>query len=325
VTNSTAESRPSDSSGRSPSGSNGGPSQRRGPAHAIHRRPGIFAIGAIVLLVAALIGGIVWVRNSGFPTSGLGRLVTHHILGRLSTAPPADGTDPVTTAASTGDEVQFIRFVVGNVQDTWGHLFQTAHLTYQPTQLVLFQDQIRSACGPATSESGPFYCPADQRVYLDLGFFDEMASRLGAPGDFAQAYVIAHEFGHHVQDLLGITSQVGSMSQAEPQVANDLSVRTELQADCLAGIWGHSAYTQSRLDPGDLDEAVNAAAAVGDDRLQRQAGDRVDPDTFTHGTSAQRVGWFLAGFRSGDPSKCDSFQRDMPAVDVPADQAAAAS
>jgi predicted metalloprotease len=325
VTNSTAQPRSSGSFGDAAPGPNGAPSPRRGPTQAARRRPGTLALVAIVLVVAALVGGIVWVRNGGLAATGLGRLITHQLLSRLSTAPTADGTDPVSTASSAGDEVQFVRFVVGDVQDTWGQLFQSAKLTYQPTQLVLFQDETRSGCGQATSQSGPFYCPADQRVYLDLGFFDEMASQLGAPGDFAQAYVIAHEFGHHVQDLLGITGQVGSITQAEPQIANDLSVRTELQADCLAGVWGHSAYTQSRLDPGDLDEAVNAAAAVGDDRLQRQAGSRVDPDTFTHGTSAQRVGWFLAGFRSGDPSSCDSFQRDMPAADAAGDQAAAGS
>jgi uncharacterized protein len=304
----------------------GDPSQRvapqpagRSPAQAaLHvRRRHTIPLVAVVLVVLALIGAVVWVRNGGPASSGLGRIDTRHLLDRLSTAPNPGATDSVSAASRAGNEVEFVKFVVGHIQDTWTKLFAAAGLTYQPTQLVLFEGTIRSGCGRATSESGPFYCPVDQRVYLDLEFFDEMASHLHAPGDFAQAYVIAHEFGHHVQNLLGITEEVASISDAEPQIANDLSVRTELQADCLAGVWGHSAYTESRLDPGDLDEAVNAAAAVGDDRLQRLATGTVQPDTFTHGTSAQRVGWFLAGFRSGDPRSCDTFQRDMPAVDQP--------
>jgi hypothetical protein len=267
--------------------------------------PIAIAIVALIVVVASAL----LIRLA--PGSALGRLATVPQLARLTTSPPADGTNPIDQQ-STDDQVQFLRFVVGDIQDSWEQQFQSANLTYQRTQLVLFQDEVRSACGPTTAETGPFYCPGDQHVYLDVSFFRELANQLGAPGDFAEAYVVAHEFGHHVQDLLGITTQVAQLESADPTISNDLSVRTELQADCLAGIWGHSAYEQSLLESGDLDEAINAAAAVGDDRLQRQANGRVDPDTFTHGTSAQRVAWFVAGFQSGDPSRCDTFQQDMP-------------
>jgi len=263
----------------------------------------------IVLIAVALLAAVGWARTSGL--RGLGRITTQALLHKLTVTPPADGSDPVENASTT-NEIQFLEFVVDDIQTTWSNLFSQAELRYVPTQLVVFRDSTTSACGAASGETGPFYCPVDSRVYLDLGFFDEMTTKLNAPGDFADAYVVAHEFGHHVQDLLGITAQVEQIEQGDTTVANDLSVRTELQADCLAGVWGHSAYEQSRLEPGDLEEAVNAAAAVGDDRLQRQATGKVDPDTFTHGTSEQRTAWFLAGFQSGDPASCDSFQEDMP-------------
>jgi uncharacterized protein len=275
------------------------------------RRRRTLAVMAIVLVAVAVVAGFAWLRSGGFQGDGLGRLRTLPILSRLAAAPPADGTSAVENAAIT-NELQFLRFVVSDIQTTWQDLFTKAGMQYVPTHLVVFRDATRSACGSASAETGPFYCPVDQRVYLDLGFFDEMTTKLKAPGDFADAYVVAHEFGHHVQDLLGITGQVSQIEQSDPSIANALSVRTELQADCLAGIWGHSTYEQSRLEPGDLDEAVNAAAAVGDDRLQGQATGTVDPDTFTHGTSEQRVAWFLAGFRSGDPAVCDTFQEEMP-------------
>jgi predicted metalloprotease len=277
------------------------------------RRRRTLAVMAIVLVAVAVVAGFAWLRSGGFQGDGLGRLRTLPILSRLAAAPAADGGSAVENAAIT-DELQFLQFVVSDIQTTWQDLFTKAGMQYVPTQLVVFRDTTRSACGSASAETGPFYCPVDQRVYLDLGFFDEMTTKLNAPGDFADAYVVAHEFGHHVQDLLGITGQVSEIEQGDPSIANALSVRTELQADCLAGIWGHSTYEQSRLEPGDLDEAVNAAAAVGDDRLQRQATGTVDPDTFTHGTSEQRVAWFLAGFRSGDPAVCDSFQEALPSV-----------
>jgi predicted metalloprotease len=261
----------------------------------------------VVVLLASLLVGI---RLGALQLTALGRLTTQPLLARLAAAPAADGTGVPT--ASTEDEIAFVRFVVGDVQDTWQGMFRSAGLEYQTTQLVLFQDQVRSACGPATAEVGPFYCPIDTRVYLDLLFFDELARKFGAPGDFGQAYVIAHEFGHHVQNLLGITGQVGAVQQSDPTLANDLSVRTELQADCLAGVWGHSAYQRAEVEPGDLQEGLAAAAAGGDDTLQRAATGAVETDTVTHGTSEQRVSWFLAGYRSGDPASCDTFDRDMP-------------
>jgi predicted metalloprotease len=278
-------------------------------------RPGRAArLAVLTLVVVVLAAGLVGIRLGALQVSAAGRLTTEPLLGRLTSAPAADGTGSVTRAATATDELTFLRFVVGDVQATWQGLFTTAGISYRPTQLVLYRDVVRSGCGRATAEVGPFYCPVDEEVYLDVGFFDELANRFGAPGDFAQAYVIAHEIGHHVQNQLGITSEVGAAQRSDPTVENDLSVRTELQADCLAGVWGHSAFERSEVEPGDLQEAIDAAAAVGDDRLQRATTGEVNPDTFTHGTSAQRVAWFLAGYRTGDPGSCDSFQRDMPAA-----------
>ncbi len=173
---------------------------------------------------------------------------------------------------------------------------------------MLFWDEVRSGCGDAASEMGPFYCGADEKVYLDLGFYRELASRFGAPGAFAQAYVVAHEVGHHVQSLLGISQKVHRAQSQRPQDRNALSVRLELQADCLAGVWGFQARQRGLLDPGDLEAGLAAAAAIGDDRLQRQAGRRVNPESFTHGSSEERVRWFRRGFEAGEPSACDTFK-----------------
>jgi predicted metalloprotease len=206
---------------------------------------------------------------------------------------------------------QFVAFVVDDVQDTWTRLFERAGRRYEPTRLVLFSEQTTSGCGAASSATGPFYCPADRRVYLDLGFFRELASRFGAPGDFAQAYVIAHEFGHHVQNVLGVNEQVRAAQRRSPDEANELSVRLELQADCLAGVWGHSAYRERLLESGDLQEGLAAAAAVGDDRIQRETTGRIDRESFTHGSSEQRTRWFTRGFESGDVNSCDTFSGDV--------------
>jgi predicted metalloprotease len=195
-------------------------------------------------------------------------------------------------------------FVIDDLQDTWARVLPGR---YREAKLVLFRDLVESACGYAQSATGPFYCPADQRVYLDLGFFDELRRRFGAPGDFAQAYVIAHEVGHHVQRLLGIDQQVRRMQEARPDLANQLSVRLELQADCFAGVWGNSTAQRQILERGDIEEGLNAAAAIGDDRIQRMSGSFVRPDAFTHGSSAQRVEWFRRGLESGDPNACDTF------------------
>jgi len=215
---------------------------------------------------------------------------------------PANGDDP---------QVAFVQAILGDTEDTWGALFQQAGEQYRDPTLVLFRGGVNSACGFASSAVGPFYCPGDQQVYLDLQFFDEMASRFSVAGDFAQAYVIAHEVGHHVQTLTGISKQMDAARQRGSQMEgnNGLLVRQELQADCFAGVWAHHA--QQRLDwleAGDLEEALNAANAIGDDHLQQQSQGRVVPDAFTHGTSAQRVRWFRTGFDSGEPARCDTFQ-----------------
>jgi len=199
--------------------------------------------------------------------------------------------------------VQFVSFVLDDVQSTWEQTLPG----YRHAKLDLFRDAIQSACGFAQSASGPFYCPEDEKVYIDLGFYDELRQRFGAPGDFAQAYVIAHEIGHHVQKLQGIEQQVHQLMESNRGQRNDLSVRLELQADCYAGVWGHSTQQRGIVDNADVEQGLNAAAAIGDDRLQRQVGGRVAPETFTHGTSQQRVRWFTRGIESGDLRQCDTF------------------
>ncbi len=204
---------------------------------------------------------------------------------------------------------QFASVVLADTEDTWNALFAQAGQSYREPNLVLFSGQVRSACGFASAAVGPFYCPADSKVYLDLGFFDQLARRFGAPGDFAQAYVIAHEVGHHVQNLLGISGQVHEAQRRMPrEQGNQLSVRLELQADCLAGVWGHHAHRQRNLlEPGDVEEGLGAAAAVGDDQMQRRATGTVQPESWTHGSAEQRTAWFQQGLRTGDPDACDTF------------------
>jgi hypothetical protein len=204
--------------------------------------------------------------------------------------------------------VQFVSFVLDDAQKEWKQILPTeAGVPYRDAKLVLFRDATNSGCGFAQSASGPFYCPTDQKVYIDLGFYDELKNRFGASGDFAQAYVLAHEIGHHVQNLLGIDGKVRQAQRANPGAANDLSVRLELQADCLAGVWGHSTQQRNILEQGDVEKALNAAAAIGDDRIQRMSGSRVSPESFTHGSSQQRMQWFQAGFNSGNLSACNTF------------------
>jgi predicted metalloprotease len=212
------------------------------------------------------------------------------------------------TVSSPSDETgAFVEDVLADVQDTWTTYFSGTGQTYERAKLVLFTGATSSGCGQASSATGPFYCPADHMVYLDTAFFEELHQRFGAPGDFAQAYVIAHEIGHHVQTLTGISQKVQDETDRDPGEANHLSVRLELQADCYAGVWGHSAAQRQILDPGDLEEALTAAAAIGDDRLQKDAGVSVNQDTWTHGSSEQRQRWFKQGFDSGDPNTCDTF------------------
>lgn len=204
-------------------------------------------------------------------------------------------------------EVQFMSFVLDDAQKTWDRLLPQLGVPYRHAKLVLFRDYTTSACGAARSATGPFYCPADEKVYLDLGFFDELGNRMGAPGEFGQAYVIAHELGHHVQKLLGIEPQVRRLQQANPSQSNPLSVRLELQADCFAGVWGHSTETRNLIDPSDISAGLGAVAAVGDDRIQKMAKGYVSPESFTHGTSAERAEWFERGLHSGDIGSCNTF------------------
>ena len=206
------------------------------------------------------------------------------------------------------EEVRFVRQILGTTEDVWNDIFRRNGSSYREPTLQLFSGVADTACGRAGSAVGPFYCPGDEKVYIDLSFYDELRSRFRAPGDFAQAYVIAHEVGHHVQNLLGTSDKVTQMQRrASESQANQLSVRLELQADCYAGVWGFYAKQRNILDPGDLEEALAAATAIGDDRLQRESQGYVVPDSFTHGSSEQRVRWFRTGFDSGDVRRCDTF------------------
>jgi predicted metalloprotease len=204
--------------------------------------------------------------------------------------------------------VDFVTFVLNDTQNTWSQVLPAQGTPYRHAKLVLYRDYYPSACGAAQSATGPFYCPEDEKVYIDLGFYDELKQRFGAPGEFAEAYVLAHEIGHHVQKLLGIEGKVRQTQEQNPQAANRLSVALELQADCLAGVWGHSTQQRNLLDPGDVDSGLKAAAAVGDDRLQRMSRGTVNPETFTHGSSAQRTEWFQRGFQDGTIAACNTFQ-----------------
>jgi hypothetical protein len=216
--------------------------------------------------------------------------------------------DPAQEQARDRQEqpmVEFVSFVLDDAQNTWRRILGTR---YRDAKLVLFREAVESACGTAPSAVGPFYCPADEKVYIDLTFFEELDRRFGAPGDFAQAYVLTHEIGHHVQNVLGLTRQVSRGQQVNPGAANELSVRLELQADCMAGVWGHSTAQRGILERGDIEEGLSAASAVGDDRIQRRARGQVNPESFTHGSSAQRVQWFRRGLETGDAASCDTFE-----------------
>lgn len=220
---------------------------------------------------------------------------------------PVSGA-PVSSSAGEEKMVEFVNFVLNDTQKTWSEIFTASGQQYVEPHLVLFRDGIESACGFAQSATGPFYCPGDQKVYIDLGFFDELSSRkFGAPGEFARAYVLAHEFGHHVQNLLGTERAMRRAQQQNPQRANALSVAMELQADCFAGIWAASAKTRNIVEPGDIEGGLTAAAAVGDDRLQRMGTGHVNPESFTHGSSAQRMEWFKRGYNEGSVSACNTF------------------
>jgi uncharacterized protein len=275
-------------------GSGGGFGGGRGP------RIGGRGIG-IGTIVIALVGG--WIL-------GINPLT---LLGALSgggAMPPSTQQVPAQAPPANDKLASFVSTVLASTEDVWSEQFRAAGGAYQAPGLVLFRGATRTACGQGQSAMGPFYCPADQKVYIDLGFFDTLDKRLGAPGDFAQAYVVAHEVGHHVQRLLGITAKVDGMrGRVSEEQMNALSVRLELQADCLAGVWAHhSQKAKAWLEPGDIEEGLNAASRIGDDTLQRQSQGVVVPESFTHGSSAQRMSWFKRGLSSGNMSQCNTFE-----------------
>ena len=265
-------------------------------------------IGGILIVIVLLLlgGGSLTGGESGGSDTSLGGL--EQILGQLGAASAPAPADGKPLAGDLSDDENLVSFVLDDVQDFWAGIFAASGEDYERAQLVLFDGTVQSGCGTASAATGPFYCSLDKRVYLDLSFFSELHDRFGAPGDFAQAYVIAHELGHHVQNLTGVRGLVIEQSQADPSQRNDLSIKQELQADCLAGVWGYSSYSRDILESGDLEEALAAAAAVGDDRIQESVTGRINPETWTHGSSEQRVEWFKRGFDSGDPNQCDTFQ-----------------
>jgi predicted metalloprotease len=267
----------------------------------------VHGVGLGTIAVALLAGWIFGIN----PLTVLGILSGGGSPQMVSTEPsaPAAGTD------ANDPQVKFVSQVLGSTEDVWSSVFQQAGRSYEPPKLRVFRDQYPTACGIGEAAAGPFYCPRDRIVYLDLGFFDLMTQRLGAPGQFAHAYVVAHEVGHHVQNLLGIIDRVdAARSRASEAASNALSVRLELQADCLAGAWASRSQQQRgwRLEQGDVETALNAAAQIGDDTLQRRSQGTVVPESFTHGTSAQRVSWFRRGMQSGSIEGCDTFASGAP-------------
>ncbi|MBT8206856.1 MAG: hypothetical protein HKN07_11485 [Acidimicrobiia bacterium] len=255
--------------------------------------------GVIAVLLAMFLGG-----GSGGAGGDLGDLLGGLAGAQTPAAAPSgelQGPDP------DAELVDFLSFALDDMQGLWDELFRQAGSEYPEAQLALFEGSTQSGCGGAQAAFGPHYCPADETVYIDLDFFRQLSDRYGAPGDFAQVYVLAHEIGHHVQNVIGVMDEVRTEQQANPSEANSLSVSLELQADCLAGIWANTVYERDLLERGDLREGLAAAAAVGDDRLQQQAGQAVNPESWTHGSSEERVRWFEAGFESGNPDVCDTF------------------
>jgi hypothetical protein len=275
---------------------------RRGerPGGGMVRRGLPFGLGGLVILflLSLLTGQDLMSLFGG--AGGPGSVVVEQP-GFQSQAP---SSAPVQSSPQEEQLVKFVGWVLDDAQATWQRVLPGQ---YRETKLVLFRDLVRSGCGMAQAGTGPFYCPADEKVYIDLSFYDELQRRFGAPGDFAQAYVLAHEIGHHVQKVIGVEQQVRQMQQARPNLANRLSVAMELQADCFAGIWGHSTARRDILEEGDIEEGLRAAGAIGDDRIQKMTQGYVQPESFTHGTSEQRMEWFMRGMRSGDPKQCDAF------------------
>jgi predicted metalloprotease len=248
----------------------------------------------------------------GFIIIGILSLIFHKNFFTLLSSSPG-GESAVSRPDPARDQqekplVDFVTFVLNDAQHTWETVLPQQGVQYHHAKLVLFRNSVDSACGMAESATGPFYCPQDEKVYIDLGFYDELKRRFGAPGEYAEAYVLAHEIGHHVQKLLGIEQKVQQAMRANPGAAKQYSVKLELQADCFAGVWGHSTQERNLLDPGDVESAMRAAAAVGDDRLQKMSTGHVNPDSFTHGSSAQRMEWFQRGFSQGNIQACNTFQ-----------------
>jgi predicted metalloprotease len=268
---------------------------RRGRAPMI--AGGVGGLGIIGVLLAMFLGG-------GGDSGGFGDL-----LGGLGAPAQSQTQQDLPSEQATDDAGEFVKAVLGTTETYWTGVFTDSGMTYDPPRLVLFTGSTASGCGGASSLHGPHYCPLDSTIYVDLDFFTDLQTRFGTQGgDFAEAYVIAHEVGHHVQNLLGISDQVRSAQQSDPGQANELSVSLELQADCFAGNWAHSIFQRGNvLEPGDVQEGLDAAAAVGDDRIQAKTQGRIDPESWTHGSSAQRVEWFTTGYESGDPGVCDTF------------------
>jgi predicted metalloprotease len=265
----------------------------------VSRRAAGGGIGTIVLVLVALYLGVdpsVILDQTQMTVPGVGTPTTQSV--------------PYSASPEEKRLAEFVSVVLADTEDTWHSLFRGMEKTYEEPKLVLFSGSVESACGFASAAVGPFYCPEDQKVYIDLSFYSDLKNRFGAPGDFAQAYVIAHEVGHHVQNLLGIAEKVHSLrNRISETEANKLSVMVELQADCFSGVWAHHAdKARNILDQGDVEEALNAASAIGDDRLQRQSRGYVTPDSFTHGSSAQRMRWFKRGLETGNIGQCNTFQ-----------------
>ena len=262
---------------------------------------GVGGLGIIGILIALFMGG-------GGDGGGIG-----DILGQLSSQSPAPADQDSGEFEGVDEDEDFVMAILGSTETLWTEEFAAVGDTYDPATVVLFSGATQSACGGANSAIGPHYCPLDETVYIDLTFYDELQRRFGASGgDFAEAYVLAHEIGHHIQQETGIMEQVRGIQQQNPGLANEYSVRMELQADCLAGIWAHSIFDRGNvLERGDIAEAISAAEAVGDDSIQKATGGQIQPDSFTHGTSEQRVDWFTVGYETGDRAACDTFNTDI--------------
>lgn len=279
-----------------PSGRSRNLEDRRG-RRPVYRRPAPIGLGGLVVIL--LVSYLFKINPATLLEMGGG--------GVPASAPGPTSGEPLSSSPEEERLVEFVSFVLDDSQAVWHQLLPRYGVSYRDAKLVLFRDAVSSACGFASAATGPFYCPADEKVYIDLGFYRDLRERFGATGDFAQAYVLAHEIGHHVQKITGLGEQVRRARQRQPSAAKRLSVAMELQADCYAGVWGHSTARREILESGDVEEGLNAAAAIGDDRIQRMSGRYVNPDAFTHGSSQQRVEWFRRGLEAGDAALCDPF------------------